>query len=191
MGNTDTYLSKLTLPVNVEGTVSNVEFNIKDTGLRDMIEGLGAAIYWMGVTTTALTDGATTNPVTINGESVEAVLGGMVSYSGSEFVWNGSAWQELGRADFGDLAFKSSASGSYTPAGTVAVDDGTDTTASLTPMGSMGTLSSAYFTVADENATFTFDAGSLPTAGTAVNVVTASGTRTATFTGTTGTVTVE
>ena len=186
-----TYLSKLTLPVNVGGTVTNVEYTLKDAEAREMIEDIGHALYWIGVTTDALTDGATTNPITVNGESVEAKLGGMASYGGSEFVWNGSAWQELGKNNFGALAFKSSASGDYTPAGTVNVTQGTDTTASVAPFGSAGTLPDAYFTVSGETATFNWSAGTLPAAGTAVDVVTASGAVSATFAGTQATITVE
>ena len=185
------YLSKLTLPVKVNGEVQMVEYTVKDAEARELIEALGHAVYWIGVTTTALTDGATTNPIQVNGESVTANIGGMASYSGSEFVWNGTAWQELGKNNFGALAFKSSASGSYTPAGTVNVSKGTDTTASVTPMATAGTLPDAYFTVTGEAATFTFDAGSLPTAGTPVSVVTETGSVSATFSGTAATITVE
>ena len=156
-----------------------------------MIEDLGHALYWIGVTTTALTDGDTTNPITVNSESVTAKLGGMASYSGSEFVWNGSAWQEMGKNNFGALAFKSSASGSYTPAGTVAITQGADTTDSVTPISGVGTLPAATWTVSSETATFAFDAGTLPTAGSAVTVITARGTDTAAFTGTAATITVE
>ena len=186
-----TYLSKLTLPVNVAGTVQNQEFTIKDAEARQLIEDLGHALYWIGVTTDALTDGATTNPITVNGESVTAKLGGMASYGGSEFVWNGSAWQELGKNNFGALAFKSSASGDYTPAGQVNVSQAADTTASVTPFGTAGSLPDAYFTVSGETATFNWDAGALPTAGTAVDVVTAAGAVTAAFAGTAATITVE
>ena len=185
------YLSKVVLPVNVGGTVTNVEYTIKDAGARQLIEEIGHALYWIGVTTDALTDGATTNPITVNGESVTAKLGGMASYSGSEFVWNGSAWQEMGKNNFGALAFKSSASGSYTPAGQVDVTQAADTTASVTPFGSAGSLPDAYFTVSGETATFNFSAGSLPTAGTDVDVVTAAGAVSATFSGTAATITVE
>ena len=185
------YLSKLTLPVNVGGTVTNVEYTIKDAEARQLIEDLGHALYWIGVTTDALTDGATTNPITVNGESVTARLGGLASYGGSEFAWNGSAWQELGKNNFGALAFKSSASGSYTPAGTVAITQGTDTTDSVTPISGVGTLPDAYFTVSGETATFNWSAGTLPTAGTAVTVITARGADTAAFTGTAATITVE
>lgn len=186
-----TYLSKLTLPVNVGGTIQNVEYTIKDAEARALIEDIGHALYWIGVTTDALTDGATTNPITVNGESVTAKLGGMASYSGSEFVWNGSAWQELGKNNFGALAFKSSASGDYTPAGQVNVTQAADTTASVTPFGTAGTLPDASWTVSGETATFAFDAGTLPTAGTDVDVVTAAGAVTAAFVGTAATITVE
>lgn len=185
------YLSKLTLPVNVSGTVTNVEYTIKDAEARELIEDIGHALYWIGVTTTALTDGATTNPITVNSESVTANLGGMASYDGSEFVWNGSAWQELGKNNFGSLAFKSSASGTYTPAGSVSITQGADTTASVTGIATVGTLPDSYFTVSGETATFVFDAGTLPTAdAAATTVITARGTDTAAFTGTEATITV-
>ena len=185
------FLSKLTLPVNVGGTVQQVEYDLKDAGARELIEQIGHALYWIGVTTDALTDGATTNPITVGGDSVTAKLGGMASYGGSEFVWNGSAWQELGKNNFGALAFKSSASATYTPAGTVSVTEGSDTTTTVAPFGSAGTLPDAYFTVSGETATFNWSAGTLPAAGSDVTVVTASGTVTAaSFTGTEATITV-
>lgn len=180
------YLSQITLPVKVNGVTQNVDYVIKDDEARQMIEDLGHAIYWMGVTTTALTDGDTTNPITINGESKTANLGGMASYNGSEFVWNGTAWQEMGKNNFGALAFKSSATGAFTPSGSVSISKGADTTGSVTPVGTEGEV--PYFTVSGEHATF--NAGSVTTAGTAVTVITARGTDTATFTGTEGTVTV-
>ena len=184
------YLSKLTLPVNVGGTVSNVEYTLKDAEAREMIEDLGHALYWIGVTTTALTDGDTTNPIQVNGESVTAKLGGMASYDGSEYVWNGSAWQELGKNNFGALAFKSSASGTYTPAGSVAITQGTDTTASIVGVSANGTLPDAYYTVSGETATFNFSQGALPTLATAVDAITVRGADTAAFTGTEATITV-
>lgn len=185
------YLSKLTLPVMVEGTVTNVEYTVKDAEARQLIEDIGHAIYWIGVTTDALSDGATTNPITVNGESVEAKLGGLASYSGSEFVWNGSAWQELGKNNFGALAFKSSASGDYTPAGSVAITKGTDTTAAIVGVSANGTLPDAYFTVSGETATFNFSQGALPTLAASVDAITARGDDTAAFTGTAATITVE
>ena len=184
-------LSKLTLPVDVSGTVQNVEFTLKDAYARDRLSELGSALYWIGVTTTELEDDVTTSAViTVGGESVTADVGGMAQYNGEEFVYNGTKWQAIGKANFGALAFKNSASGSYTPAGSVTVSEAADTTASIAPFGSAGTLPDAYFTVSGETATFNFSAGTLPSAGTSVDVVTASGARTASFSGTEATITV-
>ena len=65
-------ISQITIPVEVSGQVINVTYDIKDAYARQMIAQLGNAIYWMGVTTTELTNGSTTNPITINGESETA-----------------------------------------------------------------------------------------------------------------------
>jgi hypothetical protein len=185
------FISQITLPVDVAGVMTPTTFEIKDAEARQMIEDIGHALYWIGVTTTALTDGDTTNPITVNSESVTADLGGMASYDGSEFVWNGSAWQEMGKNNFGALAFKSSASTSYTPAGTIEVtpSQAADTTASVTPFGTANVPTS--FTVTGE--TLAITPGTAATAGTAVSVVTASGavSATASFTGTAATITVE
>lgn len=74
-------------------------------------EGGGGATSWIGVTTTALTDGATTNPITINGESVTAVAGNITSYGADEFIYNGSAWQLFGAANAAPLVCTFSKSG--------------------------------------------------------------------------------
>lgn len=58
--------------------------------------GLSAALNYCGVTTTALTDGATTNPVVINGSNHTAKAGCTVFYGDKEFVFNGTSWEELG-----------------------------------------------------------------------------------------------
>ena len=179
-------LSVLTLPVDVNGEIQNITYDIKDAYARERIAELGAALYWMGVTTTTLSDGSTTNPITINGDSVTAETGGMAQYDAIEYVWNGSAWQEMGRGNFGSLAFKSSASGSFTPEGSVAVTKGDDSTTTVNSITAVGTL--PYFTASGE--TVVFNAGTLPTKGTDTTVVTASGTVTATFSGTAGSVTV-
>lgn len=172
------------LTVNISGVSTTV--NIKDAEARRLIEALGDAMTWLGVTTTALTDGATTNPVTINSESVTAVKGNVVQYDGEEFAWNGSAWQSLGKNNFGALAFKSSASGSYTPTGNITVTHGSDTTATVNSITAVGTLPS--FSLSGE--TLVFNAGTLPTKGSDQTVVTASGVDTASFSGNAATITV-
>ncbi len=111
---------------------------IKDAVARAAIIG---GTYFLGVTTTALTDGSTTNPITINEQSVTAVNGNQVVYGNKEFVWASadSKWHEMGDlTGLGDLALKDSASGSYTPEGTVEFTGGTVTsTGTYTPAGSV------------------------------------------------------
>lgn len=67
--------------------------------LKEVIEegGGGGGIRPIGVTTTPLYDGATTNPIQINGESYTAETGDMVTYQSTEFLFNvNEVWQELG-----------------------------------------------------------------------------------------------
>lgn len=170
-------ISQITLP-------SGTTYNIKDAQARQ-------AKGWIGITTTALTDGATTNPITINGQSVTAVAGNITSYDEQEYIFNGTVWQEFGDlSDLGTLAYKDSASGSYTPQGSVAAPDvtvtpTTDTIKPVTDVGSMPT-----FTVSGE--TLTIGAGAVPTLGADKAFMTgASASATApAFTGAQGTVTV-
>lgn len=106
-------ISKITLP---SGSI----YDLKDAWARDQIASLSGYTYYMGVTTTPLTDGATTNPITINGSSVTANTGGICTYQSKEFIWNGSAWQEFGDLSaLGDLAYSDTASANYTPQGTI------------------------------------------------------------------------
>lgn len=58
--------------------------------------GLASAMLFLGTTTTAIKDGATTNPITISGANKTATAGNVVLYGSKEFVWTGSAWEELG-----------------------------------------------------------------------------------------------
>ena len=60
---------------------------------------------FLGTTTTVISDGSTTNPITISGSSVKATSGNVVLYGSKEFVWTGSLWEELG--DEGSHALKS------------------------------------------------------------------------------------
>ena len=69
----------------------------KVVALQREIDELGDVLSWLGVTTTALSDGSTANPIVINGKNVTAKDGGVTSYDGIEYVFNGTAWQEFGR----------------------------------------------------------------------------------------------
>ena len=83
------------------GSGSGAEYRI--TELESAVAALENATHWLGITTTTLTDGSTTNPITIGGESVTAVSGDIVQDSnGIEFIFNGTAWQQFG-ASIGTL----------------------------------------------------------------------------------------
>ena len=86
----------------------------------------------------------------------------------------------------GELAYKDSAGGSYTPSGNITMDsyspEGTVSTPTITvtesgttiaPFGSAGTLPSLTISVdADNGLNFNFDPGTLPSAGTSATVLT-------------------
>lgn len=58
--------------------------------------GLASAMLFLGTTETAIKDGATTNPVVINGSNKTVTAGNVVLYRNKEFVWTGIFWEELG-----------------------------------------------------------------------------------------------
>jgi len=127
-------ISQITLP-------SGTTYNLKDTVARQSASG---GIKLVGTTTTALTDEATTNPITVNGESYTAVSQDAVFYGKQEFVFDGTMWHEFGdMSGLGDLALKDSASGSFTPSGTVS-----QPTISVGTAGSTGTFATAIETSA-------------------------------------------
>lgn len=160
---------------------------VKDQEARELIADLAKNGKWLGITSTALTDGATTNPITIDGESVTAKAGDTTAPEGGveEFIFNGAKWQKFGdHSPFGDLAYTDTASGSFTPTGEIV---NTPATANISPVTSVGTLptvepttDSVYsitgvgtlpsLTLSGE--TLVFNAGTLPTQGAAQTVVT-------------------
>lgn len=96
-------ISKITLP-------SGNTYDIKDAGARDLIASLQGGVYFLGKTTTALSDGATTNPIQIDGHTgtTTAVNGNIVVYGNAEFIFNGTKWIEFGdTSSLGALAYKS------------------------------------------------------------------------------------
>jgi hypothetical protein len=83
-------------------TFNGVTYDLKDAVARETMAG---AIKILGTTTTALTDEATTNPITVNSESVTAVQNDAVFYNSKEFVFDGTYWHEFGdMTGLGDLA---------------------------------------------------------------------------------------
>lgn len=204
-------ISKITLP-------SGTTYNIKDQGARDLIEALSSPTSYLGVTSTEITDGSTVSPIVIGDKTVTPKSGDIAAYGNSEFIWSGTEgkWREFGSTgSLGGLAFKDSASASYTPAGVVSQPTFTGTkatisanytpagtvaaptvtvtanTASIKPFGSAGTLPSFTASVSGETLSLSFSAGTLPTAGTAVTVATGIKSATAsapTFTGSKATI---
>lgn len=114
-------ISKIKVP---DSTGTPVEYTIKDAYARQRLAELTANIMrYVGQTTTAITDGSTTQTITIAGKSHTAASGDVVIYdpNGStagneqEFIWDGTAWREFGsKAALKALAFKNSASGTIT-----------------------------------------------------------------------------
>ena len=172
----DTIYLKGTGTVTVWAGLSAVNFPFKAQG-----KGGGSGGGTIYRTTTALTDGATTNPITVDGESVTVKSGYFAIYNKAEFIFDGTQWDELGdTSGFGDLAYKNSASGTAnvsvtgTADGSVTISPTKETIYSTT---NKGTLPS--FTYNSTTEELTFNAGTLPST-TSKSVVTNA---TATFTG--------
>lgn len=66
--------------------------------------GTQGGIVLVGETTTALTDWATTNPITVDGQSYTAQANDAVIYLNKEFLFDGTKWHEFG--DLSGLASK-------------------------------------------------------------------------------------
>jgi hypothetical protein len=66
--------------------------------------GTQGGIVLVGETTTALTDEATTNPITVDGQSYTAQPNDAVIYGSKEFLFDGTKWHEFG--DLSGLASK-------------------------------------------------------------------------------------
>lgn len=93
-------ISKITLP-------SGNTYNIKDAGARELIAQLQGGQYFLGLTTSVITDGATTKPVVIGGDNVTQEKGNIVVYGNAEFIWDGTKWIEFGDlSNLGSLATK-------------------------------------------------------------------------------------
>lgn len=122
-------ISKITLP-------SGTTYDIKDTQSRQLIgqaqqdieqmqsqiEALtgGDAIIFMGVSTTELTDGGNESPF-VDGTTKTPATGQLFFYGTQEFIYGtDNKWHALGSLDsLGDLAYQSSASGTFTPEGDI------------------------------------------------------------------------
>lgn len=127
---------------------NNTVYDLRDSRVDSIIS---QGTRWVGVTTTAISDGSTTSDITIGGIVHHAEEGDICSYNNMEFIWNGTMWQEFGSTgSLKALAFKDTASGTvavpktYTFAGTAAsVSVSGTTTGSVSETKSAVTVSKA------------------------------------------------
>ena len=97
-------ISKIKLP---SGNV----YDFKDQTARDLIAQLQSTSYFLGVTTTPLSDGSTTNPIIIGGQSITAVNGNMAVIGSAEYIFDGTKWILVGDlSQLGALAYKDTVS---------------------------------------------------------------------------------
>lgn len=90
------------IPTNTNEAATKGYVDSKVQGL----DGLTGAMHFIGVSSTAITNGGTENP-TIGGTTITTKESGdVVLYNEQEYVWNGSAWQLLG--DEGSYVLKTS-----------------------------------------------------------------------------------
>ena len=107
-------------------TIGSNTYNFKDAQARSDIatisQNVSGAMHYAGVTTTVITDGSSTSPIVIGGASVAATSGMVIMYGDKEFIYSDTdgKWHEFGDwGDLGALAMKDSASGTYTPQGSI------------------------------------------------------------------------
>ena len=114
--NDNNYISNIDLYIGdtkLDANANEIYFETgENTGLtiQEVVEKLQAefraevtsSIHFRGVTTTALTDGANTNPIVVNGESFTAVSGDVVidnndaHNKGQEYIFDGTYWRAYG-----------------------------------------------------------------------------------------------
>lgn len=104
----------MAITINKVGLANGDTAEIRDANAQTRLEALqnytASGVQYKGATTTALTDQATTSPITINEVDYEPKNGDMVNYDNVMFAWNGTQWDKLGQAgEYGDLAYANSA----------------------------------------------------------------------------------
>ena len=141
MPDTRTFVSSMKLP---GGSVVYFADDLAREQLEAITGAVSGVMHYIGPTTTALTDGAGTSPIQVDGKAYTPNGGDVVSYNNMEFAWSSttSKWFEFGSTGaLKALAFKDSASGTVTPTGTVSKPSFTGTAGNVsvsgTPTGSV------------------------------------------------------
>ena len=104
--------------------------------------GLTSAVKFIGTTTTAISDGSTTTSVVIGSNTISVTSGNIVIYGNKEFLFNGTAWEELGDESEHSL--------SLTTGGTATMSLASNTAYTL----KVGTHSVIFKTPVDNNTTY-------------------------------------
>ena len=173
-------ISKITLP-------SGSTYNLKDEYARTQIAALAGlnTIKFIGVSSQELTDGGTEKPI-INNVEITPSVGDLFFYETNEFIWGSdNKWHALGSLEtLGTLAYKNTATATYTPTGDISAPTISIKTAgastSVNSIENIGTLPNWNCTVSNETLTLNWDAGTLPTKGESVTVKTTDATYQAT-----------
>lgn len=122
--------------------IGGIDYNIKDAVAR---AATTSGMHFIGVTSTTLTDLATTTTLTPAAEgslskTTGFVAGDLVISNNKEFVWTGELWSEFGSTgSLKALAFKSSASGTVN----VVSNNHTHSIGSLSHSVTQGTVSAS------------------------------------------------
>lgn len=149
------YISRITLPG------SNKPYDIKDAEARELINELASPGVFLGVTTSNISDGSSTNPIIIDGASVTATQGDWCLHEEQRIIDeetitakiayifnNNNQWQEFtDMSNLGGLAYKDSASGivsDYVTGVTSASFSGTAATLKMKPAGTNAASSVSF-----------------------------------------------
>lgn len=157
-------ISKITLPSGSVYDIKDAQARADIAAISDILAG---GVSLIGTTTTAITDQATTpTTISVNNTDTAVIRGNLVIYNKKEFLWDGTKWQELGDLGaFKALAYKDTASATYTPAGTVSKPTftGSSSTVTITAADNTngnyqpkGTVSKPTFTGTATTSTGTF-----------------------------------
>ena len=143
-----------------KGTFSANQSTNETINITALDLGLSQAMKYIGKTTTALSDGATTKTITIDSKDITVESGNVVidASDSKEYIWNGSKWEEFGNE------------GNYKVIQTAV----SDPTASGNTLDFIATISQ------DTNGVITPTKKTVPTAGSSLGVVKTTSTVTST-----------
>lgn len=128
----------ITATNNTGWTVMSVTSITVGEELKAIKAAIVNPMHYLGKTTTALSDNATTTPITINSKQVTPASGDITIYSGREFIFDGSKWNEFGSTgSLGNMAFSDTASGNVTITNT-------DATATIGIANTVNTVTTKY-----------------------------------------------